>query len=68
LDEKADEYATLVRDGSLSAEEAAKCLAGADLKERAAIEEDTGKRPGQVETSRLHSKPLIVAYRDTAVW
>lgn len=45
-DEKANEYAGLVREGKLTAEEAAACLAGADLKEREAIFEDTGKKPG----------------------
>ncbi len=43
---KADEVAELVRDGSLTPDEAAACLAGADLKEREAIYEDSGFRPG----------------------
>lgn len=44
-DTKAGECAALVSEGMLTADEAAQCLLGADLKEREAIRED-GFRPG----------------------
>lgn len=45
-DSKADQYASLVRIGTLTASKAAQALAGADMKEREAIAEDTGFAPG----------------------
>lgn len=43
--DKADEYAAQVAEGLLTADEAAKCLAGADLKARESLKAD-GFSPG----------------------
>lgn len=45
-DSKADEYAKLVKDGMMTAEEAAQALAGSDLKVRDEIRNTTEFRPG----------------------
>lgn len=45
IEAKAAEYAAMVRDGSLTAEEAAQCLAGAALKLREKLEAP-GRGPG----------------------